>query len=159
MNTIEAERHSLNLRRFINAPRARVFAAWTRPEELMKWFGSEHCACLSVQAELQVGGTWQLRMKSAQAGETEFRGVYLVVNPPAKLVYTWCWKNHPVMGAGETLVTVEFLELDGGTEIHLRHEGFARADLRDRHHQGWAGCFDKLQGWLVSPATMNVTAA
>jgi len=148
MNTKSVTENLLEIRRFINAPRERIFAAWTRPEEIVKWSGSEQCACLSATADVQIGGEWHLRMKSEHAGETDFRGVYLEVKPPAKLVYTWCWRNHPQMGAGDTLVTVEFLELDGGTEIHLRHEGFANIDLRDRHEAGWNGCFDKLERWL-----------
>ncbi len=159
MTIITAKENSLEIKRFINAPRARVFAAWTRPEEIVKWFGPEHVTCLSATTEIQIGGAFHLRMKSDYAGETDYRGVYLVVKPPAKLVYTWGWKNHPSMGTGETLVTVEFLELDGGTEIHLRHEGFANVEQRDRHGHGWSGCFDKLERLLpgsFSPA-MNVT--
>lgn len=142
----------LEIKRFINAPRDRVFAAWTRPEEMLKWLGGGQRVCLSVTADLQIGGQWHIRMQSAQAGETEFHGVYLAVKPPTKLVYTWCWKNHPLMGTGETLVTVEFLELDGGTEIHLRHEGFASVELRDRHNEGWSGCVEKLGKSLYKPA-------
>ena len=152
MSTNIVKENLLEIKRFINAPRDRVFAAWTRPEEMVKWLGGEQRVCLSVTADIQIGGQWLIRMQSAHAGETEFYGVYLAVKPPAKLVYTWCWKNHPLMGAGETLVTVEFLDLDGGTEIHLRHEGFASVELRDRHNEGWSGCFEKLGKWLYEPA-------
>ena len=152
MSTNIIKENLLEIKRFINAPRDRVFAAWTKPEEMVKWLGCEQRVCLSVTADVQIGGQWRIRMKSAQAGETEFHGVYLAVRPPAKLVYTWCWKNHPLMGAGETLVTVEFLELDGGTEIHLRHEGFASVELRDRHNEGWSGCVEKLGKCLYEPA-------
>jgi len=117
--------NSLEIKRFLNAPRERVFAAWTRPEERMKWFGNEHSTCLSVTADVQVGGQWRIRMKSDRAGETEFYGVYLAV---------------------------KFLELDGGTEIHLRHEGFANVELRNRHMEGWGGCIEKLAKWLYEPA-------
>lgn len=142
----------LEIKRFINAPRERVFAAWTRTEEMVKWLGCAHCACLSVAADVQIGGQWRIRMQSPHVGETEFHGVYLAVKPPAKLVHTWCWKIHPLMGTGATLVTVEFLELDGGTEIHLRHEGFANVELRNRHTEGWNGCIEKLGKWLYEPA-------
>lgn len=159
MNTKPVAGILLEIKRFINAPRERVFAAWTRPEEMVKWFGSERCACISVAADVQVGGQWCMRMKSDGTGENDYRGVYLVVKPPAKLVYTWCWNNHPLMGAGDTLVTVEFLELDGGTEIHLRHEGFANMELRDRQEHGWAGCVERLGRWLpeCSVAAMRAT--
>ncbi len=107
MTTETNKKNLLEIKRFINAPRERVFNAWTRPEEMSQWLGGEHRACLFVTTDVQVGGQWQIRMKSAQVGETEFHGVYLAMKPPAKLVYTWCWKNHPLMGTGETLVTLE----------------------------------------------------
>src|SRR5882757_11252695 len=101
MNTNIVKENLLEIKRFINAPRERVFAAWTRPEEMVKWLGGEHRVCLSVAADIQIGGQWLIRMQSAHTGETEFHGVYLSVKPPAKLVYTWCWKNHPLLGTGE----------------------------------------------------------
>lgn len=139
--------NKLEIKRFISASRARIFAAWTRPEEIMKWFGPGPVTCLSAKVDLQIGGEYHIRMKSDYAGETDFRGVYLEVKPPSRLVYTWLWKNHPAMGSGATLVTVNFMELDGGTEIHLVQEGFAAAALRDMHIRGWSS-LDKLETLL-----------
>jgi len=38
----EAGKFSLEIRRFIKARRDRVYAAWTDPEQLKKWFGPEN---------------------------------------------------------------------------------------------------------------------
>jgi uncharacterized protein YndB with AHSA1/START domain len=156
MITNSARENLLEIKRFINAPRPRVFAAWTRPEEIVKWFGPGSAICLSAKANLQIGGEYHICMKPEHAGETDFHGVYLEVKPPKRLVYTWVWKNHPLMGSGETLVTVEFLELDGGTEIHLRQEGFASQPLRDMHIRGWSS-LDKLEGLLCEALQPTLT--
>ena len=73
-------------------------------------------------------------------------GTYREVDPPNRLVYTWQWETTP--GATETLVTVEFHDRAGRTEIVLIHERLPDAEARARHEQGWNGCFEKL-GVLV----------
>ena len=68
---------------------------------------------------------------------------------PVRLVYTWQWKQpHPMMV--ETVVTVEFLPVEGGTEIRLTHEGFPASSDRDGHETGWKICTEKLAD-LVGP--------
>ena len=50
------------------------------------------------------------------------------------------------MGTGETLVTVEFKDVDrdARTEIVLTHERSKDEAARDRHGEGWNGCLDHL---------------
>jgi len=49
------------------------------------------------------------------------------------------------MDGGETLVTVEFRDQRGETEVILTHERFRNAEERDRHQQGWSGCLERLE--------------
>ena len=44
----------------------------------------------------------------------------------------------------ETLVTVEFRDLGGRTEVVLTHEFFPDINMRDQHSEGWAGCLEQL---------------
>jgi hypothetical protein len=44
----------------------------------------------------------------------------------------------------ETLVTVTFRDVDGGTEISILHEGFIDTGVAEKHTRGWIGCLDKL---------------
>ena len=39
----------------------------------------------------------------------------------------------------------------GGTDLTLRHEGFAAPERRDSHNNGWTGTLDKLAAYLRSP--------
>ena len=49
------------------------------------------------------------------------------------------------MEFGETLVTVDFLDRNGFTEVQITHDRFPNTDVRDRHDHGWNGCLDKLE--------------
>jgi predicted enzyme related to lactoylglutathione lyase/uncharacterized protein YndB with AHSA1/START domain len=142
MSTKTAQNLFLEVKRLIKAPRERVFAAWTTPDQILKWFGSEACQALSAKMDLRVGGEYQIRTHTV-----EVVGVFREVKRPSRLVYSWSWRqiDPPTSEMDETLVTVDFVEADGGTEVRLRHEGFADAEERDKHNYGWNGCFDKLE--------------
>lgn len=150
MNTQTTKRMDLEVKRLIKAPRERVWQAWTSPTEIAQWFGCKDTVCTSVKSDLQIGGEFAVEMKPAAGGDgcNGVSGVYLEIHPPQKLVYTWVWKNHPAIGSGETLVTIHFAEVNGWTEIHLRHEGFVTAEIRDLHAHGWNGCFDHVEKHL-----------
>jgi uncharacterized protein YndB with AHSA1/START domain/predicted enzyme related to lactoylglutathione lyase len=141
--TTVAQPVTLRVTRLIKAPRERVFAAWTTPDEIMKWFGPKTCRVLSAKVDLRVGGEYYFRV-DGKMGQLDLRGVYREVKPPSRLVYTWNWKGHPEVEFGETLVTVDFVDRDGATEVQITHEGLPNAEQRDNHNHGWNGCLDKL---------------
>jgi uncharacterized protein YndB with AHSA1/START domain len=45
---------SLTLKRRLNAPPAKVWAAWTEPEKIVQWFGPAQTTDSLVRAELDV---------------------------------------------------------------------------------------------------------
>jgi uncharacterized protein YndB with AHSA1/START domain len=67
---------------------------------------------------------------------------------PEKLVYTWVWEPPNDNAGAETLVTVEFIEKGGATELVLTHERFPNRKTRDRHEHGWAGVLESLAGFV-----------
>jgi hypothetical protein len=46
---------------------------------------------------------------------------------------------------GETLVTVDFSEVEGGTEVSVLHQGFPVAEARDGHDEGWSACLTNFE--------------
>ena len=44
----------------------------------------------------------------------------------------------------ETVVTVDFVPVEDGTEIRLTHGGFPTPDDRDGHQEGWTICVGRL---------------
>ncbi len=147
---------SLTVNRIINAPRERVFAAWTQPELLRKWWGAhESFSAPIAEIDLRVGGKYRLGMlEPGKDAPYVSYGVYREVNPPERLVFTWAFEKMPGDDPGfvpaETLVTVEFINKGGATEVVLTHEQFPDEHMRDEHQQGWGGCLDGLERLFAS---------
>ena len=138
----------LRVTRLIKAPRDRVFAAWTTPAEIMKSFGPETCRVLAADVNLRAGGDYHFRFQTETVGEVELHGVYREVRRPAKLVCTWNWSGNPKLEFGESLVTLDFLDRDGSTEVQITHEGLPSEEIKEDHNEGWNGCLDKLEKYL-----------
>ena len=144
--TVETAR-SLRLTRTVAAPPARVFEAWTTPEDMVHWASPEGATLEKVEVDLRVGGSYLLAMKNAEGAHWTAFGTYKEIDPPNRLVYTWDWKEKD-HAMGDTLVTVEFNEVDGGTEVVLVHEGFPAEEAKDGHLQGWTSCLDRFEKLL-----------
>ncbi len=138
---------TLKLTRTFRAPREKVFRAWTDPEGLKQWWGPLGYECPEATVDLRPGGKYRLAMRKLPDGEVFYvSGAYREVRPPQRLVYTWRWESQPEMA--ETLVTVEFLDRAGATEVVLLHELFPSEPIRDDHDKGWNGCLDRLAASL-----------
>jgi uncharacterized protein YndB with AHSA1/START domain len=75
-------------------------------------------------------------------------GTYREVSPPERLVMTWRWEEDKPEDEHDTLLTLEFNEHDGGTELILTHEQFASAESRDSHQEGWTQIMEQLGATL-----------
>jgi len=143
--------NSTTIRRTFNAPRERVFAAWTKPDQLRGWWrANPEFSTPIVEVDLRVGGKYRLGMQDPTK-DSPFVcfGEFREVDPPSKLVYTWSWDS-PAMDVGVTIVTVEFHDRGGKTEIVLTHAGFPSADAAAQHQHGWDGCLGQLGPFVES---------
>ncbi len=130
---------ALVVRRFMPVPRERVFAAWLDPESLARWMCPGDTVRTTVDVEARVGGRFRIVMEHGQ-GAAEHRGEFLRIEPPSLLSFTW------VSAATEerrTVVTVELLKREGGTEVVLTHRGLP-PDRVDAHRGGWGDIVRKL---------------
>jgi glutathione S-transferase len=137
---------ALEVRRTFAAAPERVFAAWTTPEELKLWAGPGPIECPVTEVDLRVGGRFRINMRDPNGKEYRVVGTYREVDPPRRLVYTWSWETDPLVT--DSLVTVDFHDRSGKTEVVLRHEKFPDAERRDRHQVGWTACLEKLAAML-----------
>ncbi len=135
---------SLQVSRLINADPATVFRAWTEPHHLKQWSCPESGTIDDVQVDLVVGGRYCIRMRGADGTVHTAVGRYREITPPRRLVYTWDWEEEDSR-VGETLVTVEFTDLGGTTEVVLTHELFPTAAAKSSHEQGWTSCLNRLE--------------
>ena len=152
---------SLSVTRIIDAPRQRVFEAWTDPQHLQRWWGvRQGYTAPIVELDLRVGGRYRFGMLAPEAERPNIvGGVFREVQPPEKLSFTWAWERSPEddphWEPAETLVTVEFRDLGQATEVTLTHTGFPDAPMRDQHTSGWQGVVQRLGQYLA----LAVTAA
>jgi uncharacterized protein YndB with AHSA1/START domain len=140
-----AEKTSLEIKRFINAPRSRVYAAWTDPAQLKEWWGPERVRTRNFVAEVRVGGKYRWDLISQAEEEMSVFGEYRELVPEKKIVFTWKWDDDEVWENRDSIVTVELSDLDGGTEVRLTHEQLPSEESRDRHNEGWNSVLDRLE--------------
>jgi uncharacterized protein YndB with AHSA1/START domain len=140
----------LESKRAIRASSEKVFRAWTEPMQLKAWFAvSEGFTTPLAEVDLKVGGKYRLGMKAP--GDNPLLvvgGEYREIVRPHRLVFTWRWENGDPTEP-ETLVTVEFREQSGITNVLLKHELFESIPARDKHGEGWQGCFNQLERLFV----------
>jgi len=107
--------------RVFDAPRDRVFAAFTDPELIPQWWGPRDQTTIVDQMDVRPGGAWRFVIRDSDGAENGFRGTYREVSPPERIVQTFEWEGMP----GHVLVETVTLEDLGGrtkmTNISLFH--------------------------------------
>ncbi len=140
-------RPSLTVKRRLNAPPAKVYAAWTDPEKITRWFGPANVRIGSVQADIdaRIGGRFRISF-STDDEYYEAGGVYREVVPNQRLVFSWAWHSTPER---ESQVTISLKPDGDGTLLTLHHEQFFDSAARDGHERGWIGMLDNLEKYIV----------
>ena len=139
----------LVISRIFDAPREKVFQAWTDPELLKQWFAPLPWTTPVAELDVCAGGASLIVMRGPDGHEFPNQGVYLEVVENERLVFTnaytkaWEPSEKPFM-----TVIVTFENLDGKTRYTARVLHWTVAD-RETHeqmgfHQGWAQCADQL---------------
>ena len=131
--------------RIFEAPRERVFKAWTDPDEVAAWYGPENWDAPreEIHIDLRVGGRWELTM-TQRDGDGAFAIGYDIVElvEPELLVL----RSDPMPEAGmpePTIVRVELHDHGDKTRMTLS-DGPLPHSGRDRAESGWTAALDKL---------------
>ena len=141
----------LVLTRIINAPRERVYKAWTDPEMLKQWFAPKPWTTPAAELDVRPGGSNLIVMRGPDGPEFPNRGVYLEVVPNERLVvtdaYTRAWEpsEKPFM-----TVVLTFEDAGSGKTKYTARVLHWTADDREAHekmgfHEGWGRCTDQLE--------------
>ena len=136
---------TLVVRRIIQATPKELFAAWTEPEQLKKWWGPRPVVCAEAEVDLRVGGSYRIANRLLDGTLLWISGEFEVIDPPSKLVYTW--RIGPASQSLER-VSVEFKPHGDGTEVIVTHQCIPNPGARAQHEHGWIGCLDGLASHL-----------
>ena len=139
----------LVLKRVVDVPRELVWAAWTKPEHLSKWFTPAPWTVADCEIDLRPGGIFRTVMRSPEGKEFPNIGCYLEVVPNERLVWTdallpgYRPAENPFMTA---IITLE----SQGTGTRYTAVAIHRDDAGRKKHeemgfyQGWGKALDQL---------------
>lgn len=139
----------LLITRVIDAPREKVFRAWTESDLIKQWFAPLPWTTPSATLDVRPGGACTIVMRGPDGTDLPNSGVYLEVVKNERLVFTdaytraWEPSQKPFM-----TVIVTFEDAGGKTKYTARVRHWSVAD-REEHekmgfHQGWGQCTDQL---------------
>jgi uncharacterized protein YndB with AHSA1/START domain len=141
----QTENLTAEIKRHIKAPRDRVYAAWTDPAQLIQWFGPENVRTRALVSDPRVGGEFRWDLTNSDGEKMTMLGEYRELKAGKKIVFTWQWQDDEDWENHTSIVTVEFDDADGGTDLRLIHEQLPNGESRDGHTRGWNSALDKLE--------------
>lgn len=153
----------LTITRVFDAPRERVWRAWTDPEQIKHWWGPKGFTSPVYKIDLRAGGEYLYAMRSPDGQDFWGKGVFREIVEPERLVMMDSFadeKGNKVPASyydmspdwsGESLVTVTFEEQDGKTKVTSTTSGLSGMSAMDRDNmqQGWRESWDKLAEYLA----------
>jgi uncharacterized protein YndB with AHSA1/START domain len=133
------------IERLLPSPPEVVYRAWTDPLILGRWMSAFGRA--EVTADVRVGGRLHVAMVDDDV-RIEHEGVFLVLDPPSRLSFTW---RSPYTGPEPSVVTVELTPRGAGTRLVLTHERLPD-EVVTSHLGGWGRMVDRLADLLGAGA-------
>ena len=140
----------LVLERVIDAPRTRVFEAWTKPEQIAMWFAPRPFKLIVHKMDFRPGGRFSMAMRGPSGEDFPFTGTYREIVAPAKLA----WSGEFPTGPADQLSTVVTFDEQGQkTRIRVRqtfHVMTPEIEHATRGaKQGWTMTLDQLEAFCV----------
>lgn len=139
--TSDPAQPKIRIVRTFDAPAEEVFLAWVSPDMMRRWWhAGPDWSTTSAEADVRVGGRFQVTMRADDGVEHVGTGVYTVIEPPHRLAWRWIGEGPARTGS---LVQVDLVEHDGRTIVELRQWKLP-ADSAVEFRVGWGLCLDNL---------------
>jgi uncharacterized protein YndB with AHSA1/START domain len=154
------------LTRTFDAPRDKVWKAWTDRERLLEWFGPKGFRMTTAKLDLRPGGSFHYCLQTPDGKEMWGKFLYREIAAPNRivLVNTFSDENggltrHPFSATWplETLSTTTLCDESGKTKLTIEWSPLnpteeERKTFDGAHEgmtQGWTGTFDQLDAYLA----------
>ena len=146
---------TVTLTRVFDAPRERLFAAWTRAEHLQHWFAPRGFTIPSCEADPRPGGLLRLCMRSPDGKDFWVRGVFReLVAPERVLIYCVADDEDGNLSLEETIDVTLAEHGSSGTRLSLRATASGSTprarSMLEGMEPGWHQTVDRL-GSHLSP--------
>lgn len=146
--------HELTLTRLIDAPREKVYRAWTEPELMKEWFAPAPFTTPVIDVDVRPGGASYIVMRGPDGKDYPNRGVYLEVVENEKIVSTDAYTSAWVPAEKPFMTLVLTFEEEGGKTRYTARALHWTAEDRKAHedmgfHQGWSQCADQLEALVA----------
>jgi uncharacterized protein YndB with AHSA1/START domain len=152
--------------RVFDAPRDKVWKAWTEVEHLKQWWGPKGYVVTHCKIDLRPGGIMHYCLRSPDGNEIWGKFVYREIVKPQRLVWINSFSDkdggttvHPMSPdwpremfsvatfeeqGGKTKVTVQWTPVESSTEIQRKTFEEGRGSMK----QGWGGTYEQFADYL-----------
>jgi len=143
----------LVLERVVDVPPALVWAAWTRPEHLKKWFTPAPWQTVDAEVDLRPGGIFRTVMRGPDGQQMDNAGCYLEIVENEKLVWTGAlgpgYRPQPLPAESFHMTAILTFEPHGAGTKYTALVVHGNEDARRKHeqmgfHDGWGKALDQL---------------
>lgn len=119
--------------REIRASPETVFSYFTDPARYVRWMG------IAATLDAVPGGIYEVHTPQGFTA----RGVFLEVDPPRRVVFSWGWEGRPDIPPGSTQVEVTIQPRGNSSLVTLVHSRLPVAET-PIHTTGWTRYLDRL---------------
>jgi uncharacterized protein YndB with AHSA1/START domain len=154
-----SEREIVTTRMF-DAPIELVFDVLTKPEHVREWCATGGDRVTTCEIDLRVGGDYHTVFVTPDGKECSFRGTYVEIETPTRVVATWLFEGWPNAWATETNAlserdgvttltqTLAFRDKEGAANMFKAHEEAIRSDEQNGHNASLDAMEDLLRSLL-----------
>jgi len=149
----------------MDAPRERVWKAWTEPAQLKQWWGPKGFKVHTCKVDLKPGGIFLYGMQAPDGSDVWGKFTYREIKAPEKLVFIVSFsdpqggvtrhpgnENWPL----QTMSTVTFEQVGGKTKVTVQWSPHEASDAERKSfedgkasmQQGWSGTFEQFADYL-----------
>jgi uncharacterized protein YndB with AHSA1/START domain len=146
----------ITISRIFDAPRERVFDAFTDPAHIGEWWGPDGFTITTHEMDVRVGGTWRFIMHGPDGVDYPNRITYTQIVRPERIAYDHSDDADPP--AVSFKATITFAERSGKTELTMSSlfpTAAERARVVEEHGaiEGGKQTLARLAAYLSNQAT------
>lgn len=136
--------------RIIAAPCSRIFAAFTDPAALARWFKPNADTPVEILTyEFRDRGRYRLAWLLPDGRRPVVSGTFEEIERDRTIKMTWIWEAPDPLAGVPMRVTFHFKQSGEATEVKIVHEGIPNDMACTVHQEGWESTLDLLSDTLI----------